>query len=94
MKKGSEDWEDCHPRQVVDNVGKPFFMEKVQDASSCFSNGSLHCCIDWRNAGGAKTGVDKMNGIVDTKKVTQLNQSGVGEPLVPFYHQGGHWVLE
>ena len=39
-------------------------------------------------------GVGEMNGTIDTKKITQLDHSGVGEPPMPFYYQGGHRILE
>ena len=39
-------------------------------------------------------GVGEVNDIVDMKKMTQLNHSGIGEPPMPFYHQDGHQILE
>ena len=52
-----------------------------------FSNGSLHGgCIDGGNIGREKTDVGEMNSIVNVKKVTKLNHSGVGEIPMPFYY--------
>ena len=35
------------------------------------------------NISGAETGMDEVDDIIDMEKMTQLNHSGVGEPLVP-----------
>ena len=34
------------------------------------------------------------DGIIDTEEMTQLNHSGVGESLVPFYYQCCYRILE
>ena len=61
----------------------------------CFYNCGLHgCCINRGNISGAKTDMDEMDGTIDMEKVTQFNYSGVGKPLVPFYHQCCYGVLE
>ena len=70
MKEGGKNWRDCHPRQVVDNVGKSFLMEKV-DTGMCLGNGSLHgCCIDRGDVGRTEAGVGEANGTVDSEKMT------------------------
>ena len=61
----------------------------------CFYNCSLHGhCINRRNISGAKMSMDETDGTIDIEKMTHLNHSGVGEPLVPFYHQHCYRVLE
>ena len=37
--------------------------------------------------------MNKANSTVNAEKMTQLDHGGVGEPPMPFYHEGGNKIL-